>query len=153
MGKRTVSVARDTARAMSQENVERIRRFYDAWAAASSATDRAAAISEFCEPDIEWRALEHAPDAGIYRGRESLHAYLEEYRTILADIKTVNEELIDAGATDVIAVQFTTGQPSGSAHEVGHRQAIIFTLRGERVCRAREYPTKVTALEAAGLRE
>ena len=138
---------------MAQENVERIRRFYDAWAATSSATDRAEVISEFCEPDIEWRALEHAPDAGIYRGRESVHKYLEEYRTILADVKTINEELIDAGATDVVAVQFTSGQPRGSALEVGHRQAIVFTLRGERVSRAREYAAKAEALEAAGMRD
>jgi ketosteroid isomerase-like protein len=138
---------------MSQQNVERVRRFYETWARATSATERAATISEFCEPDIEWRALEHAPDAGVYRGRGELCAYLEEYRAILADVKTIDEELIDAGGSDVVAVQSTTGHPGGSAYEVRHRQATVFTLRGEKVCRAREFPTRADALEAAGLPE
>ena len=141
---------RDTARAMSVQNVERIRRFYATWAGAASAADRAAVISEFCEPDIEWRSLEHAPDAGVYRGREELCAYLEEYRAVLDDIKTTHEELIDAGGFDVVAVQSTAGQPRGTAYAVTLKQATVFTLRGEKVCRAREFPTRAEALEAAG---
>ena len=138
---------------MSVENVERIRRFYATWADATSAADRAAVISEFCDPDIEWRSLEHAPDAGVYRGREELCVYLEEYRAVLDNIKATHEELIDTDGFDVVAVQSTVGQPRGSAYAVKLKQATVFTLRGEKVCRAREFPTREEALEAAGLSE
>jgi ketosteroid isomerase-like protein len=65
-------------------------------------------------------------------------------------VKTIHEELIDTGGANVVAVQSTRGKPIGSVHEVSHRQATVFTLRGEKVLRAREYPTRVEALEAAG---
>jgi hypothetical protein len=55
---------RDTERAMSQENVEIVRREYAAFAARDWA-----ALADLCHPDIEYETLKSAPGVhGCYAG-------------------------------------------------------------------------------------
>jgi ketosteroid isomerase-like protein len=55
---------RDTAWAMSEENVEIVRRSFAAYD--SGGLD---AVAEFWRPDIEWRAVEgYIDDVGVIRG-------------------------------------------------------------------------------------
>ena len=58
---------RDTARAMSQENVEIVRRLYEVQGA--HGLD---AAFELVDPGLEWQTSPNLPDAGTYRGREEV---------------------------------------------------------------------------------
>src|SRR2546421_7540205 len=58
--------AGDTGRAMSQENVELVRRMWDAWLAG----DVQGALS-FYDPDVEWDGT-NLPDGHVARGHEAI---------------------------------------------------------------------------------
>jgi ketosteroid isomerase-like protein len=129
---------RDTAWAMSQENVELVRRLLDMFARRDHE-----GVFEFYDPDIEWDSIawkSTAVDtgvggtaglAGVYRGPEGVRTYWRRWLEAWKDLEFEVEHVLDAG-DEVVAV---------------------FTIRGGKVVRWRIYPDQQSALEAAGLRE
>ncbi len=135
---------------MSQENVEIVRRVYDA--VARGAVD---AVLDFYDSDIEWN-MSRSPYRALvgrdsYRGHDGLRRFFRDYRDPWAAIEDKCEELIDAGER-VIAVVSTCarGKASGADVERTH-QAGVWTLRGGKVIRVDWFSTRGEALEAAGL--
>jgi ketosteroid isomerase-like protein len=134
---------------MSQENVEIVRGLWQAFA--NGGLD---ALEEFWSEDIDWRALEGAPDdVGEIRGKKAMRRYLQDWLDTFEDITTVPTELIDAGDDRVVAVLYVTGRArlSGIATEL--RYAVVYTLRDGNIVRGREYANRDEALEAVGLAE
>ncbi len=79
---------------MSQENVEIVRRIFEAWNAGDMD-----AIRELFGPDIIWRAPEGWPEPGPYVGREAVMRQLGQMReTWDADNFELISDFIDAGA-------------------------------------------------------
>jgi hypothetical protein len=136
---------------MSQENVEVVRRGFEAFA--KGGPD---AMGDFWADDIYHRAVEGAiDDRGPIHGKDALRAYLQEWLDMFDDPKLEPIELIDAGEDQVIAVVRGSGRPKGASAEteLTLSYANLYTIRDGKIARGREYWTKEQALEAAGLRE
>jgi uncharacterized protein len=140
-------ILRDTARAMSQEKVEKlVTEHYAAFNARNLD-----ALLATCTTDVEIDDRLRV-DAGIYRGKERVRSYFEG----LWDV---------ASSAEVAPVQFryrqervwvrarvwARGQTSGAAAEMTF--AHVFTIRGGRISRIEVYADSTQALEAAGLSE
>ena len=133
---------------MSQENVEVVRQ---ALRAMDQGLDR---VAEFWDPDIDWRAIEGAPDdIGVFKGRASLKHYYEQWYETFDELRGEPKELIDAGDDRVVAVMSVTGRMKGSETEVDMRLGVVYTVRNGLIVRGREYATRDQALQAAGLSE
>jgi ketosteroid isomerase-like protein len=134
---------------MSQENVEVVRRALTAF------EDRGVdGVAEYWDPDIDWRAIEGAPDdIGVFSGRDAMRRYYEQWYEMFDDLRGHAEELIDAGDDRVVGVTHVTARMKGSDAEVDMRLAIVYTVQNGVIVRGREYATREQALEAAGLRE
>jgi ketosteroid isomerase-like protein len=132
---------------MSEENVEVVRR---SWEALEHGGLDAAA--EFWDPGIEWRAVEGAlDDIGVFSGRDTMRRYYEEWVSTFDEFRAGPEEIIFASGDLVGAVIRTAGRARGSAGWVEGRYAVVYTVRGGRIVRGREYATAGQAREAAGL--
>jgi ketosteroid isomerase-like protein len=132
---------------MSGENVEIVRASLRAFA--DGGLD---AMTPFWSPDIDWRAIEGAPDdVGEMLGEAALCRYLQEWVDMFDDITNVPMELLDVGDDRVVAVQHVTGRAKLSGIETELRYAIVYTLRDGKIVRGREYSDKEQALEAVGL--
>jgi uncharacterized protein len=134
---------------MSQENVEVVRRGFEAFA--DGGLD---AMAEFWDPDINWRAAEGAiDDVGEMHGRVAVRRYVQDWLDTFDDSSVVVEELRDVGDDRVLAIQRAKGRAKLSGVEIDLRYAVVYTLRAGKVVRAREYLSVDEALEAVGLRE
>ena len=134
---------------MSQENVEIVRRLLKAFA--DGGVD---ATAEFWDADVNWRAIEGAPDdVGEMHGPERLRRYFGELLEIFDNVTTVPLELRDVGDDRVMAVLHLAGQAKLSGIETELRFAVVYTLRDGKIVRGREYIDREQALEAVGLRE
>jgi ketosteroid isomerase-like protein len=111
-------------------------------------------VVRFWAPDIDWRAIEGAPDdVGLIKGREALRHYYEQWYEMFDELRGDAEELIDGGEDRVVAVMRVAGRMKGSEAEVDMRLAIVYTVQNGLVVRGREYATREQALAAAGLTE
>jgi ketosteroid isomerase-like protein len=137
---------------MSEENVEIVRRVYDAAARRDSA-----AVLALYDPEVEWDmtrgGLGGVVDRDVYHGHDGLRRYFrlrsEAWETITDDC----EELIDAGA-HVISIVTVRGRGHASGAEVEfENQSGVWTIREGKVVRVVWFPTREQALEAAGLSE
>jgi ketosteroid isomerase-like protein len=100
-------------------------------------------------PDIDHRAIENAPDdVGPIVGRDAMRAYLADWYEMFADLKSIPEELMDAGPGRVIVVWYVSGTARASGVPTELRLAIAYTIRDSKIVRGREYLTKDEALAA-----
>jgi ketosteroid isomerase-like protein len=137
---------------LSQENVEIVRRVFDAAARRDSA-----AVLAFYDPEVEWDmsrgGLGGVVDRGVYHGHDGLRRYFrlrsEAWETITDDC----EELIDGGE-HVISVVTVRGRGRASGVEVESQNLVgVWTIREGMVLPVVWFPTRAEALEAAGLSE
>ena len=133
----------DTAPAMSQENVERVKTGF----AAHNRGDMDALV-EFYDPDVVFETLL----LGTHHGNEAIRLIYEENQKTLVGYDVVPVELIDAG-DKVVAVAQTVGAGTTSQIAVDDRFAFVFTFKGERCVREQAFRNKEEALEAVGLSE
>lgn len=128
---------------MSRENVEVVQRTYVAYG-----SPRLSGVAEAdWRPDIEW----HASEAfGVLRGRPAVLAYFADWFDSFEDLFLRLEEAIDAG-DQVVAVHRLRGRGRASGASLDAHLAVVFTVDGGKIVRAREYATRAEALEAVGL--
>jgi ketosteroid isomerase-like protein len=131
---------------MSQENVETVRRIYDAFGEG----DFARALEEG-EPDFEWIPPEQDIQ-GPVQGLEGLRRFLEDQNEAFEDLRVEAEELKDHG-DKVLALIRVRGRGRASGVEIDIRAANLWTFRGGRLIRGQVFPEREKALEAAGLKE
>jgi ketosteroid isomerase-like protein len=130
---------------MSQENVEIVRRGYEAWLRG----DLDAASEDFA-PDIELdmsRAI--GTDRGVY-GLNQMRRLQEEFSEAL-EIVEVGAEYIDAG--EQVVISFTNRVRGRDGIEVQARGNWLCTIRDGLVVRICLYQEAQEALAAAGLSE
>ena len=137
---------------MSQENVEIVRRVYDAIAHGDTATVLAA-----YDPEVEWELtrspFEHMLKQDVYRGHDGIRSLTRErYEEAWAEIADNLDEVIDAGS-QVITVVTTRGRGRASGAEVDRTHAGVWTFREGKIVRVEWVGTRAEALEAVGLRE
>jgi ketosteroid isomerase-like protein len=132
---------------MSAENVEIVRR------ALASMDRNLNRVVEFWAPDIDWRAIEGAPDdIGVFRGHEAMRRYYGQWYETFENIDPQTEELIDGGE-HVVAILRVVGQMKASDAKIDMRLGIVYTVKGGLIVRGREYASREEALAAAGLAE
>ena len=137
---------------MSQENVDLVRRVYDAVTRRDAET-----VLALYDPDVEWDMSRHPygglSDRGVYRGHDGLRRFWREWLEAWENYEDTVHELIDAGAL-VIAIVTTRarGRASGVVLELtGY--AGVWTIRNGKVVRVAWFPSREEAFEAAELRE
>jgi ketosteroid isomerase-like protein len=134
---------------MSRENVEVIRRANDAWNRGDLA-----ALETLYAPDVEWRDLQHAPDAPpAVRGIEAVKRIWSDWLDSFGDLRADIEEYIDAGDW-VICLVHWHGSGTASGASVDLHSADAFEVHEGKIVRAVfAYKSRGEALQAVGLGE
>ena len=133
---------------MSEENVEIVRRAYEAW----NRGDLEAAL-EFLDPGVELSLPPDFPEAGTHRGRSEVRRWVtEEFLPTLEDFRAVPERFLDADDQVVVFVRYSgRGKTTGIEVRGSIVDAHLWTLRNGMVERLRMYQGTEEALAAAGL--
>jgi ketosteroid isomerase-like protein len=136
---------------VSQENVEIVRRVYDAATRRDTAT-----VLDLYDQEVEWD-VSRSPMArlvgeGRYQGHEGLRRFFRAYHEAWENVEYEHEELIDAGDR-VISVDHERGRGRASGAKVEFTQYAVWTIREGKIVQSVWFPTRAEALEAAGLRE
>jgi ketosteroid isomerase-like protein len=129
---------------MSQENVEVVRRAFEAF------QDDEEAWLKTLDPDLVWYPIEdgHIPRRGIEGAKAVRQRWLdtwEGHSMAVEDLKVAGE--------NVVAAVHISGRGKGSGIEVDLDVFQHFRLRDGRIVYLFEYPDRASALEAAGLSE
>jgi ketosteroid isomerase-like protein len=132
---------------MSQENVEVVRRGYDAW----NRGDLDALLQTF-DPNVELHLPEGGLNVGTRRGHEAIRQLLEGFLEVWDDLRIEPERFFAMGDQIVVFVRIR-GRGKGSGVETETRPAHIGTVRAGKVVRVVIYPERARALEAVGLSE
>src|SRR5262249_32285064 len=138
----------DTAQAMSEENVEIVKRAN----AALNAHD-VDGLLRLLHPDYEFidhmGAVAEESGSGIETIRRQIEGWIESF----PDFRAETEEYIDADDR-VVCVTHWRGTGAGSGLTYSQRAAEVYTLRNGLIVRAElGFSDKAAALEAAGLEE
>ena len=128
-------------RTMSQENVEIVRRIFDAYGRGEEAP-------ELFGSDVIWNPAEEAAS----QGHDALRASLERWEADFEDYETTPEDFIDAGDKVLVTVHFS-GKGKGSGINVDVVLYEVWALNDGKVVRMDEYTERPAAFEAAGLSE
>ena len=132
---------------MSQENVEAVRRAWDAF----NRGDVDALFANMAD-DVEFEEDPVFPEAGICRGRDEIRAYIASFQEGVADLRFEIEELRDLG-DQVIALLHETARGKSSGVDVVQRPAFLYEFRDGLIVRVRAYLDRAEGLEAVGLSE
>jgi len=124
---------------MSQENVDVVRRIYDAW-------DRGESARDFIAADMEYVNPSYAVEPGIRHGRKSLGVVRGTYE----DFEVKVERIIDAGDKTAVLAHFT-GSGSISGVPVAGEHGYVWTVRDGLAVRFQWFQSHREALEASGL--
>jgi ketosteroid isomerase-like protein len=133
---------------MSSENVEAIRRVYEAMAKGDFW-----AAGEVFDPEIMWEwspSLAGLTGTATYHGIDAVVAATLDFFKAWDWYRQEAEQLIEIG-DDVLAITRTHARMKGSELDVEDKIGEVWTLRGGKVIRYKAYDTPAEALEAAGL--
>jgi ketosteroid isomerase-like protein len=134
---------------MSPENVEVVRRFYEAWNRREEETQ-----TEAFAPEIEFRTAGLASPVGldaVYYGHAGLRKFTQEFREPWEQLFVDLDRIIERGEQVVVLVRLRGKGRDGI--EVERPFAQIWTMRGGRAVRIDGYADQQKALEALGLSE
>jgi len=133
---------------MSQENVEIVKTFGDAW----QRGDLAAALS-IVDDEVEWHDQAAIPDSAVHHGPEAVRRHWEQWLAPWQKIEYETEELRGGSGDCVMVVLRRRGRGKTSGIEVTDQVIHVYTVRGDKIVRFQGYSDKAEALEAAGLSE
>ena len=137
---------------MSEENVELVRRLYEAFADGfNEETVRTAIASGLVNPAVEVDLRTAYPDGPVVRFA-TLSDFLDT-QPWGRSIRFEPESLRDVGTDRVLVFLRLRGIGTGSGVEVEAPVAHLVTLRDGQVVRVASYVDRRKALEAAGLSE
>jgi ketosteroid isomerase-like protein len=131
---------------MSQENVEIMRAYFEAWNAGDMD-----AVRELYDPDAILRMPEGWPEPGPYVGREAVWREIEQLRDSWdADAFEQVSDFIDVG--DRVAARFIW-RGEGRGPEANMEYTHVYTLRKGKIFGVEFFSDHAQALEAVGLSE
>ena len=129
---------------MSEENVEIVRRVYDAYLSG----DFEAAFA-LLDPDVTFD-VSIRPEGKVYRGHDGVAEALRTWTGTWEGFRMELKELIDAGGDQVIGVEHQSGRGRASGLPLSEEYSSVFTLQGGKVVSIVWFPSRAEALEAAG---
>jgi ketosteroid isomerase-like protein len=98
-------------------------------------------------PDFEWRPLESSPVARLYRGREQVRRYVEDWLSTFDSLRLDLQDPTEVGDR-VLAVVHGRGRGRASGVELDTRFCQVWTLRRGTAVRMEEYATREQGLAA-----
>jgi ketosteroid isomerase-like protein len=98
-------------------------------------------------PDVEWHESSALPDAGVYRGRDALRSFLEEFLQSWERFHQEVEEVVVEGDRAALMIHLTA-RGRGSGAEVDARYAHVWTVRDGLGVRVDAYYDRDAALRA-----
>ena len=135
---------------MSRENVEVVRRLFDAVARRDTET-----VLSLYDPEIEWdgsrsRWAEVMSGDPCWHGHDGLRKFFRGYYETWESLDDTIEEVIDVAEDAVVVVVHTRARGRASGVEIDWpHHAAIWTVRDGRVVRAVWFRTRDDALAAA----
>jgi ketosteroid isomerase-like protein len=133
---------------MSQENVELVRRAWQAYR--DHGMD--AAVGYFAE-DCVIEDLPEMPDRATYMGGEGLRERDRHFAEVWGDYVIEAVDFIDGGRDVVVAIASLHGYGRGSGAPLDTHVGFVYELRDGKIIRDRAFTSKGQALEAVGLSE
>jgi ketosteroid isomerase-like protein len=135
---------------MSEENVEAVRRFVDAY----NRRDVDALLA-LLSPDVVWEALEGVTGIGeLYRGREGVREWIELMSENAEDgVHIEIEQITDLGDDRVFIAVVLTAHRRGSRVPFDYRTWQIAWFADGLITRRQVFWTRAEALKTAELRE
>jgi ketosteroid isomerase-like protein len=133
---------------MSQENVEFLRRGYEALHRGDLETFKALS-RERLDPEFVFHSVW---DGRVFKGFEGTQEWISDTREVWENYEQKLEEILDLGENVVVVVRIA-GRGGGSGVPVSQDLAVVWTFVGDKAVRARSFTSRAEALEAAGLRE
>jgi len=140
---------------MSRENVDLVRRAYEALAQHDPLGDWSWFFAEFAHEDLELRPAGTYLDAApSYRGREEWAGFWRDFSSVWDEWHYDRDafEFFDAGDRVVVFAR-AVGTGKGSGVEVTLEEAHVWTVNGGKVELAVSYTDREEALRDAGLRD
>jgi uncharacterized protein len=137
---------------MSQDNVEVVRRIWEAWERGDADT-----VFALYDPAIVWETHTDpirgaSPVDGLYHGHEGVRQFFREWRDSFGSWRAHAEAFIDARDKVVVGYR-ATGRGKASGAEVRGVFWLVYTLRNGLVVRIDLFGARADALEAVGLSE
>jgi ketosteroid isomerase-like protein len=136
---------------MSQENVEIVRRIYQA-----STRRDAESLFALYDSEVEWDVtrsqMARLVGGSVYFGHDGLRDFFRTYHDAWETVEYEAEALIDHGDQVIsVDIERARGRASGVATEM--TQYAVWTIRDGRVIRVAWFSNREDALEAVGLAE
>jgi ketosteroid isomerase-like protein len=131
---------------MSNENVELIRRAYEAYS-----RDDVATMLRFVDPDLEWTYLDPSledPDPQVCHGRLELETALK--RQAERGLKAELEEVAERGDRVMVVVR-TPGIDAYRLRKAEDRNYSVFTVREGRIVALRDCRDREEAMAAVSI--
>jgi ketosteroid isomerase-like protein len=133
---------------MSQENVERMRAFFEAWRGGDSER-QTALMREYLHPEFELHPLYFDR---VYEGVAGMQEFFSDMRNTWEDYVLDLQEIVDLGERVVVVLRMSA-RGAGSGVPVAQELGVVYTFRGQKAIRAKAFASRADAFEAAGLRE
>ena len=130
---------------MSQENVELVRRWVEAF-------NRRELLLDDFDPDVEWVEDQRYPGAETFHGPAGVERSLKKWWDAWSEITMHLVEVIDLGDRVVVAGH-TQARGHGSDVSVTAEFGGVYEFRRRKIVRVQVLGSRADALEAAGLSE
>ncbi len=140
---------RNTARAMSRENVELVRSIHEAWERGDYSS------TEWIDPDLEW-VIADGPEPCSGKGLIGLAQAWGAWLSAWEDVRVAVDEYRNLDDERILILQRKSGRGKHSGLEIGQMQAESATLchvRGDKVTKMVLYYERGNALADCGLSE
>ena len=134
---------------MSRENIEVVRRIYQAFNRRDNAL-----LGQLIAPDAELHSPAWGPfSQQSFKGWEAMkEQQWDDMFAAIADFRSEPEAMVDAGDY-VVATIHNTGRGASSGAAVEMRVPVVLEIREGKLVRLEVFETRAEALEAVGLRE
>lgn len=130
---------------MSQENVEVVKRLYDAWQ-----RDGFGVVPALMDPDIEYVNPPYAVEPGTREGYEGFATAAQNIRNVYPARRFEPLEFWDSKSRVAVRAR-VIARGLGSSVEIDVERGYVFDIRDGRVVRFAWFNEPVEALEALGL--
>ncbi len=135
---------------MSQENVEIVRRAFEA---VSARPPDFATMNVLFHPDHELFSRASSFEGGSHRGAQGFREFLGNYKDVFESWKVSVENVREIDKERVLVDAVFTAQGKRGGVPVEQRISCVLTVRDAQVTRSEVYRSSKEALEAVGLSE
>jgi len=130
---------------MSEQNVEIVRRLYEAWR-----QDGYGPVPELMDPEIEFVNPAYAVEPGTRHGYDGFAAAARSLGSVFSPYRVLDAQFFDVGDQVAVRARVATQSVAGEV-PVEAERGYVFDLRDGKVIRFAWFSDPLEALEAVGL--